>query len=267
MVEPQADKPTSPPGGGGVLSIQGRLWEWHAMDETTRQECWDDLVAWVAWLADVYELGRESRLPACWSDHPGLVQELWTLKLWRDALYTTDVDEAVTTGSEAGALAQHARQWHSELRNLINAMSFYAPQCRAGHTPAPRLNDRADDLTARWTTADPTGDIAAPRQTHHAQQRIERHRRPARRDVMSFHDMMSAGIANKIQRLNSTISDIVFYLGHWWVLDDEASEWLKCTDPHVVAQINKIHHATTGPDDTHHTTTPGEATDDEENSE
>jgi len=39
--------------------------EWHAMDPAQRQAAWPQLVSWVIWLHDRYELSVETRLPRC----------------------------------------------------------------------------------------------------------------------------------------------------------------------------------------------------------
>jgi len=57
-----------------------RLAEWHEMTAGERQAAWNQLRAWVTWLHDRYELGTEERLPRCWAEHPGLIEELWALK-------------------------------------------------------------------------------------------------------------------------------------------------------------------------------------------
>jgi hypothetical protein len=106
---PSKDEGGSQGSGSGVLAIKGRLIEWLAMTDQQRTTSWAGLVEWVAWLHDRYELSIQSRLPECWPHHPGIIEELWALKMWREALYTTDTETGVLTGHEAGGLAQHAR--------------------------------------------------------------------------------------------------------------------------------------------------------------
>jgi hypothetical protein len=113
-----------------------RLAEWHHMSPGERHVAWSQLRAWVTWLHDRYELGIDDRLPRCWPQHPGLVEELWALKAWREEIY-----EASQPSGQA------ARYWHTELRQVIHAATnFYAaPPVRGaipgqnGHDPDPRL--------------------------------------------------------------------------------------------------------------------------------
>ena len=87
----------------------------------------------MTWLHDRYELGVEERLPHCWAQHPGLIEELWALKAWREEIYDA-----------ARPSAQAARYWHAELRQTMHAaITFYAAGCRAGHRGADGL--AADD--------------------------------------------------------------------------------------------------------------------------
>ena len=74
------------------LSEPRRLAEWHGMTPGEQVAEWAALRAWVAWLYDRYELATEDRLPRCWASHPGLVEELYALKAWREEIYTARGD-------------------------------------------------------------------------------------------------------------------------------------------------------------------------------
>ena len=121
-----------------------RLTEWHAMSPSQRRTAWVDLVDWVVWLHDRYELSVEERLPACWAEHPGLIEELRALKIWREEIYgnasgSTHDDDA--DGAAGPASGQAARYWHAELRQVIQAApTFDAGGCRAGRTEQAREN-------------------------------------------------------------------------------------------------------------------------------
>jgi hypothetical protein len=118
------------------------LREWHTMTDEQRQAEWSALVAWVIWIHDLYELSREERLPLCWPRHPGLVEEVRSLKAWRQAIYDTP---------DAAGAPHTARSWHGELRQTIAAAAtFWAPACRAGHTDAQPL---ATPHTRTWPTS------------------------------------------------------------------------------------------------------------------
>jgi hypothetical protein len=91
---------------------------------------WAGLCAWVAWLEGRYELSVEERLPRCWARHPGLVEELWALKAWREEIY----------GGGQPGMGQAARYWHVELRQVVQAAAtVYAAGCRTGHRGAAQL--------------------------------------------------------------------------------------------------------------------------------
>ena len=121
------------------------LAEWHDMTPGERVVAWAALRAWVTWLNDRYELSSEERLPRCWPQHPGLVEELYALKAWREDIYTT--------GQPSG---QAARYWHSELRQVLHAAAtMYAGGCRAGHRSAPSLAADDPSLRKTWAAADP----------------------------------------------------------------------------------------------------------------
>jgi hypothetical protein len=110
---------------------------------------WAELRAWVAWLHDRYELSVEDRLPRCWAQHPGLVEELYALKAWREEIYGS--------GQPSG---QAARYWHSELRQVLHAAStMYALGCRTGHRGPARQAAADQDLLAGWAAADPLAGV------------------------------------------------------------------------------------------------------------
>src|SRR3954451_1713060 len=80
----RARRPTR---ASGMGENRNRLSEWHRMSPAERRSAWAALVDWVIWLHDRYELGIEERLPGCWAEHPGLIEELWALKTWREEIY------------------------------------------------------------------------------------------------------------------------------------------------------------------------------------
>jgi hypothetical protein len=83
----------------------------------------DELVRWVHWLVDNYELGYS--IPSCWAQHPGLVRELEALRLgWLG-----------TIAHNAPSLA--AIQWHEYLARSMERAGKYREACqklsRGGH--------------------------------------------------------------------------------------------------------------------------------------
>lgn len=221
-------------GGAGVLAIKGRLVEWHAMTDEQRTAAWAGLVEWVTWLHDRYELSIQSRLPECWPQHPGIIEELWALKMWREALYSTDTETGVLTGHEAGGLAQHARYWHTDLRNLFGQLSFYAERCAAEHGGGRRLADRSKtDLKAQWLAVDPTGGIPAPAVSAAAAA-------PARAPRLAVADMHRRLELGSAQGLDGPDSDHVHSFGDWWTRDHEADAWVKITDPEIHRRLDNL---------------------------
>lgn len=153
-------------------SPRTRLVEWHTMTGPQRIAAWGGLCDWVTWLHDRYELAVESRLPQCWAEHPGLIEELWALKVWREEVYGGAPDQQV---------GQAARYWHVELRTVVaNATTVYATACRTGHrgpefraaetltfsgagqTPTPGPGFPADCWPPTRTPPRPAARIASP---------------------------------------------------------------------------------------------------------
>jgi hypothetical protein len=226
-------------GGSGVLAIKGRLIEWHAMTDEQRAAAWSGLVEWVAWLHDRYELSIQSRLPECWPQHPGIIEELWALKMWRDALYTTDTEAGVLTGHEAGGLAQHVRYWHTDLRNLFSQLTFYAERCAAEHGGGRRLADRSKtDLKARWLTADPRCGIGAPTGSESA----PLHRTPR----LAAEEMARRLELGSARSIDGPESDHVHSFGDWWTRDADTGDWVKVTDPEMRRRLDNL--AAAGPE-------------------
>jgi hypothetical protein len=207
--------------GGDDLGATGRsgaatggrnqgLPEWHTMTAAEQQVTWAELVAWVIWLHDRYELSIEEKLPVCWAQHPGLIEELRALKAWRQEIY-------VLTRTDAGqppagtAVGQAARYWHGELRQVLHAATTqYAAGCRAAHRSAASLADSDPDLHAQWLKADPAAGIPAT--------------------LPAFASPSDAGAGTTIggrllrealhrgdaQPLGDTVADYIHYDGTWW---------------------------------------------------
>jgi hypothetical protein len=197
----------------------GDLTEWHLMTAGQREAAWTQLRAWVTWLHDRYELGTEDRLPRCWAEHPGLVEELWALKAWREEIYQP--------GHPAG---QAARYWHAELRQVIQAATtHYAAGCRTGHRQpaAPAADD--PDLQRRWAAASaltgiPTTDLAA---SHHKDQ-------PGQwLSPAAVADALDTGQA---RTLNTSLPGYIYSAGGWWM--PGAGGWVRVTDTPFTALLD-----------------------------
>ncbi|MGH8876508.1 MAG: hypothetical protein ACRD0P_04070 [Stackebrandtia sp.] len=197
------------------------------MPPQQRARQWDGLVEWVAWLYDRYELAVAHRLPHCWPRHPGLIEELWALKQWRDDIYTNN---PAGTGEPAG-LGQAARYWHTELRNVItNAEQLYAGKCRSGHKQAETLADTTSNLKHQWQRADPLIGINPTLVTNGTSPSAVTTKSDA-----AINDALMRGAAKPLGR---TVTEHVEYLGSWWSRD-EGGQWVKITDPGLAAHFNQ----------------------------
>ena len=216
-------------GGGDTASEQpthapakkAALVEWHAMTAAERVRAWSDLRNWVTWLHDRYELSTEDRLPHCWAHHPGLIEELWALKIWRDEIYTS---------GQPGAQGQAARYWHTEMRNLIAAAtSFYAAGCRAGHRTGHILATHAASLQESWARAEVTAGIPEPLL----------HVTAGDTSLRISGETMTAAIGQgRAKPLSAGIPEYVHHDGTWWIVDGQGG-WIRVTDDAFTATLDE----------------------------
>jgi len=195
------------------------LREWHLQSARERRVAWIELVDWVIWLHDRYELGVENRLPACWTRHPGLVEELFALKAWRHNIYAAPEPNG-----------QAARYWHGELRQVLHAATTqYAAGCRAGHRDAPTI---AADSTLRttWLAADPLTGVPAQLLTPQP----DRADRELVNDTI-IRDALQRGTAST---LSQQIAEFIRYDGSWWTTDPAHRGWRRVTDPIFAADLD-----------------------------
>lgn len=209
-----------------VTRRRTRLREWHTLSDREQRDTWEQLLTWVTWLHDRYELSIEERLPPCWPRHPGLIEELLALKAWREEIYTAREPSG-----------QAARYWHAELRQTIAAaVTFYAAGCRAGHRGATILASDSPELQQRWAEADPLAGIPSSLLTARAASV------PAGgkdfRDETVMRDQVAAGRAVP---LSQTIRGYLRHDGSWWL--PAPGGWLRVTDPRLTAVLDQ--HAAT----------------------
>lgn len=196
-----------------------RLTEWHAMTAAERDAAWNQLLAWVTWLHDRYELGIEERLPRCWAEHPGMIEELWALKAWREEIYQADQPSG-----------QAARYWHAELRQTVHAANtFYAAGCRAGHRGADGLAAEDEQLQQRWASADPAAGIPADMLVadEDGASRTDSHL------FLTSATMDARRAGGVAESLSRTVTDVVKHDGSWWRRSAEGDGWLRVTDRDV----------------------------------
>ncbi len=120
-----------PAGRDGPTGVPGLL-RWRDMDRDTASQVWMWLINWTEWFVNRYQLQEE--LPACWPQHPPLVEELTGLcGAWH---VTTDAD----------ASPDALLRWHEALARFRARIREWDDQtkCRNG-----RHSDRHLDLT--WT--------------------------------------------------------------------------------------------------------------------
>ena len=204
------EQPSPPLSGPRLLA------EWHDMTPGEQIAEWAALRAWVTWLYDRYELATEDRLPLCWASHPGLIEELYALKAWREEIYSAPQPSG-----------QAARYWHAELRQVLHtATTMYAAGCRTGHRGAPRLTASDARLREQWANAYslagvPGIDIAAGR---------------ARR---AGELAPTAAIAEALDDGHAALPGLTDYVacdGAWWA--PTASGWVQVPDPGRGALVN-----------------------------
>jgi hypothetical protein len=200
------------------------LREWHDMSSAERQQAWAELVAWVTWLHDRYELGSRPGLPACWAEHPGLIEELAALKAWRDEIWSSGLPPS----------GQAARYWHGELRHVINAAeTMYAPGCSAGHRTAGHLAASDQALQERWAAADPLARIPAALHGQPHQPGSPR----TRDGIISEQAMTSYLAAGTARQLGQQLPGYARYAGHWW--HHTPGGWQQVTDPALAARLSQ----------------------------
>ena len=195
-----------------------RLAEWHQMSPGERHVAWSQLRAWVTWLHDRYELGVEDRLPRCWPQHPGLVEELCALKAWREEIYHAS--------QPSGQAAQY---WHTELRQVLQAATtVYAAGCRTGHRGA--RSTAADDaqLQQRWAATSPLTGISAAcldaAQQNHPRRWLSQ---------AAMAEALDNGTA---QPLSTALPDHICWAGTWW--RPGAGGWARVTEAGLAARLS-----------------------------
>ena len=102
-------------------------WCWRDLGEHGREELWNQLTDWVDYLRSRYPLAR--KIPACWAEHPELVEELTALWLaWQGAYQ--DRDAPLTAPVD----------WHDRwLPGVLHRLEHgpFATDCSTRHQPRP----------------------------------------------------------------------------------------------------------------------------------
>jgi hypothetical protein len=209
-----------------------RIVEDRHLDPAARALAWQDLVDWVIWMHDTYELSAEERLPECWPAHPGLVAELTALKAWRTEIYQppSEATGRASTWPTSGN-GGPARAWHTELRNVLTAATtVYAPGCRAGHRAAPRLLTGDHDVRATWLAQAPA--LIAPHGTTAPGDS------PAGLRVIAGTAMDDALRHGQARTLGPGLPGYAHHDGTWWAHAPDGT-WLAVTDPTLTTRLDQ----------------------------
>ncbi|MFF5291845.1 hypothetical protein [Paractinoplanes globisporus] len=141
------------PAGGQAMPWPLR---WRDLDRDAAAQTWAWLIDWVGWFADRYEVAEE--IPACWPQHPPLVEELTALAAGWHACYDD-------TAHPDGPLL-----WHERLTRARDRLRGWDDntRCRNGtHTTRARdliwpdqwhaeaIDAANNDLTGRPQLAGP----------------------------------------------------------------------------------------------------------------
>lgn len=114
-------------------------WCWRTIGTHGAEELWRQLGDWVAWIRSRYPLAR--KIPACWPDHPELVEELTALYLaWQQAY--EDADAPLTAAAD----------WHDRwLPGVLYRLEHgpFALDCANEHRPRPTTAYAAVETLSR----------------------------------------------------------------------------------------------------------------------
>jgi len=211
------------------------LIEWHVMTEPEYVLAWEQLRDWTTWLISRYRLVLEDRLPACWPQHPELIEELWALRAWRAEAYGPD------------GTGQSAVYWQQALVTLLTHVSaWWAGGCRAGH--ASPDTDIPPDHTRAWASSDPldgipqamrpTASILTDPATDQGVITM------SDLNVLTSAQMQALTNAGLARPQHETIVAFTYYDGSWWAYaskmdhdpaapegaDDEGAVWFRADD-------------------------------------
>ena len=203
-----------PSAGGAHVPLS----EWHSMIEPEYTLAWEQLRDWTAWLVGRYRLVLEDRLPACWPQHPELIEELWALRAWRTEAY----------GPEGAG--QSAVYWHQALVAFLGHVSiWWAGGCRAGH--ANLSTDLSPEQIREWADADPLVGIPQLLRPISSEEGLITMPELNILTAAQMRALTSAGLAHP---QHESIAAFTYYDGSWWAFapreDDEDAMWFRADD-------------------------------------
>jgi hypothetical protein len=130
-------------------------WVWAAMGSEEREQRLTELVEWVAWLVDTYEL--RNQVARCWFRHPRLVELVSALHIGWVRTYVGDPTK-LTTRAEL--------DWIKELYSLIPRLN--SASCQAAHLEPPAATYSMREAFDSWLAETERPFLDAPR-SHPAQ--------------------------------------------------------------------------------------------------
>ena len=113
--------------GAESAASSSTAWCWRNLGPRAGEELWDQPTDWVDWIRSRYPLAR--KVPACWADHPEILEELTAPWLAWQAAYQ-DRNASLTAAAE----------WHDHLLpGLVYRLEHgpFALDCANGHRPRP----------------------------------------------------------------------------------------------------------------------------------
>jgi hypothetical protein len=123
------------PDGGTAPS----RWVWASLSADEAADLWGELVDWVEWVRERFELGQ--KIPACWFNHPPVVEELTALMAGWRAVY--EVPRAEDGAVEAWAWARQemtafmTHEFRPTVGRLRDVSDFEGcDQFECGHVPS-----------------------------------------------------------------------------------------------------------------------------------
>lgn len=138
---------------GGPVEFEPNRYCWPELDREGSARLWSELVGWVSWLRERYEL-THAALPKCWYRHGWIVEELTALMAaWQQAYHYTEDDQLGDDGNVAAQFNSAMAYWHRTfLWPMLHEIGSQAiehdeTRCRR-ESPEPYPDDMQDWIGA-----------------------------------------------------------------------------------------------------------------------
>lgn len=131
----------------------GVMWgplTWRHLDAGQATELWIELIDWVDWLRDRYELSAH-QIPPCWPNHPVAVEELTALMASYTAAYQalTNKDGVVVRYHDTMIVWHRLELWSCLARLADHADTTVCSPTKCAHRPPDRPTATMHSDTAR----------------------------------------------------------------------------------------------------------------------